>query len=58
MRAHEEELREGVNRNQIITFENGNIYQGQVGNDGLPHGKGTLKYGSGIYQGEFKNGSM
>ena len=41
---------------QIITFENGDIFEGQVGNDGLPHGKGTLKNSSGIYEGEFKNG--
>ena len=56
MRAHEEQQREGVNGIKIITFENGDIYEGQVGNDGLPHGKGILKDSKKIYEGEFKNG--
>ena len=51
-----EEPREGVNENKIITFKNGDIYEGQVSNDRLPHGKGTLKSSIGIYEGEFKNG--
>ena len=55
MRAIEEEQRERVNGIKIITFENGDIYEGQA-NDGLPHGKGTLKSSSGTYEGEFKNG--
>ena len=56
MRALEEEPREGVNEHKIITFENGDIYEGQVGNNGLPHGKGILKSSIGVYEGEFKNG--
>ena len=48
--------REREKRNKIIKFKNGDIHEGQVGNDGLPHGKGTLKTSSGIYEGEFKNG--
>ena len=56
MRAHEEEQMERVNGIKIITFENGDIYEGQVGNNGLPHGKGILKSSIGVYEGEFKNG--
>ena len=56
MRAHEEEPREGANEIKIITFENGDIYEGQVSNNGLPHGKGILKSSIETYEGEFKNG--
>ena len=48
--------REGKDEHKIITFKNGSIYEGQVSNDGLPHGKGTLKNRIGIYKGEFKHG--
>lgn len=48
--------REGKKGNKIIKFKNGDIYEEQVGNDGLPHGKGTLKSSIEIYEGEFKNG--
>ena len=56
MRAIEEEQREGANGIQIITFENGDIWEGQVDNDGLPHGNGIMKSSIGTYEGEFKNG--
>ena len=56
MRALEQKPREGVNEIKIITFGNGDIYEGQVGNNGLPHGKGILKSSIGVYEGEFKNG--
>ena len=55
MRANEE-LIGGINENKTINLENGDIYEGQVGNDGMPHGKGILKNSVGIYEGEFKNG--
>ena len=48
--------REGKDENKTIRFKNGDIYEGQVGNDGLPHGKGTLRNSIEIYKGEFKNG--
>ena len=48
--------REREKGNKIIKFKNGGIYEGQVGTDGLPHGKGTLKNSIKIYEGEFENG--
>ena len=40
---------------KTITYENGNVYVGEVNAYNQPHGKGEMTYSDGVYEGEWKD---